>query len=174
MNPRLSQFRMAALCVVIVWMAGCVFPNTRYTSIGNVSARAYIHDNNVPSYYEITIRQPLDSNAPRILLKLPTGKILDRRSYNYVALQQAGLIGNPEQEYQLDKDYSHVLSRWGVSFFFNNGELIRLRLEQSTGTLVGIAREGSKKFFTLPMTQQDLEQVFGHPDDSSTGFRLQK
>jgi len=172
----LRQIRpgLAALSLLAALLAGCLFPNTKYTQIGPVSARAYIHDNNAPSYYEITIREPLDPSAPRILFKLPTGKIIDRRSFTYLALQQAGLIGNPQQEYQLDKDYSHVLSRWGLSFYFNNGELIRLRMEESTGTLVGIGREGSKKFFTLPMTDQELAQVFGHPDDTSTGFRLQK
>ena len=176
MNDPRQQFRAAVFCLALALalVAGCLFPNTRYTTIGNVSARAYIHDKNVPSYYEISIREPLDPNAPRIILKLPNGKILDRRSFTYLALQQAGLLGNPEQEYQPDKDYSHVISRWGLSFFFSNGELIRLRMEQSTGTLVGIAREGSKKFYTLPMTEQELQQVFGHPDDSSTGFRLQK
>jgi hypothetical protein len=170
----LQRPRIAVLCVVAALLAGCLFSNTKYTNIGNVEAQAYIHEDNVPSYYEITIRQPLDPSAPRLLLKLPTGKVIDRRSFNYDALLKAGLLSDPKQDYQPDKDYSHLLSRWGLYFFFSNGELIRFRMMKSTGTLVGIGREGSKQFYTLPMTDKELEALFGHPDDSSTGFRLQK
>jgi hypothetical protein len=152
-------------------MTGCLSPKTRYTDIGNVSARARLQEG-IASYYQIEISRPTDALAPRIWLRLPNGKIIDRTWFTYTALKQAGFVGFDERDNQPGNNYSHELKRYGASFLFDNGTLIMLRLSQTTGDVVGISREHGKQFKSLPLSQEELEQLFGHPDRISDKSRL--
>ncbi|MFO1476519.1 MAG: hypothetical protein U1F98_07700 [Verrucomicrobiota bacterium] len=161
---------MGLSLLAILAAAGCA--NSRTTEIGRVSARAHL-TKDVASYYEIDIRRPTEIGAPRIILRLPSGQVIERKAFNYTALSKAGFIdGGDEHDFQPSKGYMNALSRYGASFFFNNGEMVYMRLFQISGPAVAVAREGTKNFYTLPLTQEQLEQVFGRPDDSSDGLRI--
>jgi hypothetical protein len=171
MKLKLRHHFPLLLCFTVLTLAGCVFRNSRQTEFGPVSARAHL-TKGVASYYEINIRRPNEPSAPRIWIRLPDGKVIDRKSFNYTALSKLGFLDSSAHDFQPDKEYMNALSRYGASFFFNNGELISMHLFVADGNLVGIARAGTNQFRSLPLTQQELEQIFGRPDDTSEGFHL--
>ncbi len=164
---------LTGLCLSALCLTGCASTSIRTTDIGCVSARAHL-DKGVATYYEIEINQPVDASAPPMLLRLPSGFVISRKSFTYVALKKAGFVGMDERDYQPGSQYTHELKRYGASFLFSNGALVTLRLSQTPGEAVGIARDHGKRFYTLPMSQQEIEELFGHPDKVSDGFSLPK
>jgi hypothetical protein len=162
---------VAGLGFTALCLTGCVSPNTREVNIGLVSARAHLREGKA-TYYQIELRKPMDAAAPRILLQLPDGKIIDRTSFSYPALQRAGFISSAGGDYNPANAYSYELSRYGASFFFNEGTLVLIRLSQTTGPTVSIAGERKKLFRTLPFSQEDLEKLFGRPDKTSERYQF--
>lgn len=167
---RRARVVAAAVCLAVLCLAGCK-SNTRLTDIGLVSAKARLKDG-VASYYQVEIGQPLDPHAPRIWLKLPEGKIIDRPWFNFNFLQQAGFVNAPDKEYQPGSPYSQELVRSGVAFCFSYGTLELIRFTETAGTPVGIGLEHGKEFYSLPLSQQQLEKLFGKPDRMSDKFHL--
>ncbi len=161
----------AGVCLAALCVAGCMSPNTRTTEIGKVSAYARLKDG-VASYYQVEIGQPLDPHAPRIWFKLPEGKIIDRPWFVFKYLEQAGFVNLPDKEYQPGSPYSHELTRSGVAFCFSYGTLEMIRLTETAGIPVGIGLEHGKEFYTLPLSQEQLEKLFGKPDRMSDKFHL--
>lgn len=165
-RPVVMAFLMAALC-----LAGCVSNNTRIADIGCVTARAHL-DKGVASYNQIEIANPLDEHAPKVWLRLPDGKIIDRPWFTFGNLQAAGFVNVADKEYQPGSVYDHELTAYGASFLFTGGTIALLRVIETPDKKIGICLEHGKKFFTLPMTQQELEQLFGKPDKISDKWRL--
>jgi hypothetical protein len=163
----------ASLCLIVLGLTGCMSANVRRVQIGRVTAYAHL-TKGVASYHEIEIQEPAAVGAPGVLLQLPNGRVLDRKSFTYDTLKQAGLISPEGQDYQPGNTYSNELSRYGLSFFFLNGRLMLLRLSETTGPgpAVGIAGERSKQFYHLPMTEDELHRLFGRPDRSKDEFRI--
>jgi hypothetical protein len=162
---------LAGVCFLALGLTGCVTSNYRSADIGMVTAHAHLKDGKA-TYYQLDLHRPTDAAAPRILLQLPNGKTLDRSLFTYAALKQAGFMGTDSQDFDPSKPYSHELSRYGVSFFFNHGSLVLIRMTQTTGPSVAIAGERKKIFRTLPFAEEDLEKLFGKPDKVTDTFRL--
>jgi hypothetical protein len=168
----ISCFRSAAslargvlffgLCLSALGLAGCA-SHTRYADIGCVTAHADVKDG-VAAYNEIKITGPTDPNAPRINLKIPNGQIIDRKSLTYLALKKAGFEEVPSDAQQPGASYDYRLSRYGAFFVFFNGRLVEMYLSKTPNTSIEIGRERSKKFYALPLTQAQLEELFGHPE----------
>ena len=140
----------------------------RYTDIGQVSAHAHLHKG-IASYYEIEIQRPTDASAPRFAIQLPDGQIIQRTSFTYEDLKRAG-FRNFHRDYQ--PQYPHELTGHGVSFHFSDDTLTLIRLgdmSQIGGGGVGIGRDDQRHFYLLPLSQEDLESIFGHPDKISDG-----
>jgi hypothetical protein len=143
-------------------LTGCA-SHTRYADIGCVTARGEQKDN-VTTFNEIKITGPTDPIAPRIIFRIPNGQIIDRKSLTYVALKKAGfeeVEGDPSQP---SSNYDYKLSRYGALFVFFNGRLVEMYLSKTPNTGIEIARERTKKFYSLPLTQAQLEELFGHPE----------
>ncbi len=153
---------MIGLCLSALGLAGCA-SHTRYTDIGCVTARAEVKDG-VAAYNEIKITGPTDPNAPRISLRIPNGQVIDRKSLTFVALKKAGFEEVPNDAQQPSASYDYKLSRYGAFFVFFNGRLVEMYLSKTPNTSIEIARERSKKFYALPLTQAQLEELFGHPE----------
>jgi hypothetical protein len=162
---------MAGLCTAALCLTGCVSPNIREADIGSVSARAHLIDGKA-SYYQIEIRHPTDAAAPHILFQLPDGQIIERTSFSYAALKKAGFVELEPRDLDPVKNLSYGLSRYGTSFFYNEGTLVLIRLSQAAGPTVAIAGERKKVFRTLPLSQEDLERLFGKPDKTLEGYHL--
>jgi hypothetical protein len=171
MTSHLQRRLVAGLCFASLCLTGCVSPTIRQSDFGLVSARAHLAEGKA-SYYQIEIRKPTDAAAPRLLFQLPNGRIIDRTSFSYTALKQAGFMALEENDANLVNNYSYGLSRYGASFFFNEGTLVLIRLSQSTGPAIGIAGERRKEFHPLPFSQQDLERLFGKPEKTAEGYHL--
>jgi hypothetical protein len=171
MTSNLRQCLLTCLFLAALGVTGCMTPNIREVNIGQVSALARLREGKA-TYYQIEIRKPMNATAPHILLELPDGKIIDRTSFNYPALKKAGFMSPSEGDFNPGKAYSHELSRYGVSFFFNEGTLMLIRITQTTDVNVGIAGVRKKEFKTLPFTQEDLEKIFGRPDKTAEGYQL--
>jgi hypothetical protein len=171
MKTHLRRRLMAFVWLTALGMTGCMTPNTREVNIGSVTARAHLREG-VASYYQIEIRRPTAALAPSLLLKLPDGRILDRKSFTYPALKQAGFLGPEGGDFNPNNPYSHELSRYGVSFFFNQGTLVLMRISETTGPVASIAGERAKIFRTLPFSQEILEKLFGRPEKTSDKFQL--
>ncbi len=168
MTSRSHHILVAGLCVLTLCLSGCLSPNLRYTDIGQVSARAHLRKG-VASYYEIEIKRPTDASAPQFSIQLPDGQIIQHTSLTYDALKQAG-FRDFHRDYQ--PQYSRELTGYGVSFHFSDDTLLLIRfgdVSRIGGDGAGIGREGVKQFYTLPLTQEDLESIFGHPDEISDG-----
>ena len=153
---------ITGLCLSVFGLAGCA-SHTRYADIGAVTARAEVKDG-VAAYNEIKITGPTDPNAPRISLKLPNGQIIERKSFTYVALKKAGFEEVEGDAQQPSTSYDYKLSRYGAFFVFFNGRLVEMYLSKTVNTGVEIGHERSKKFYALPLTQAQLEELFGHPE----------
>ncbi|MCF7707500.1 MAG: hypothetical protein K9N52_01195 [Verrucomicrobia bacterium] len=157
---------IAVLCVVLI--SGCVRPNIRYIESGSMSARAALQTGAAPLYHEVTITRPADDSAPRFCLRLLDGRIIDQASLTYNGLRQAGLkeVHRDYRRQYYDKrlgthrDVSHEFATRGISCLFVGDTLVELLLRDD----VAISREDEKRFYTLPLSQADLEQVFGPPD----------
>lgn len=168
MTTRSHHILVTGLCLLGLCLSGCLSPNLRYTDIGQVSARAHLRKG-VASYYEIEIKRPTDGSAPRISIQLASGQIIQRTSFTYDSLKQAG-FRDLQRDYQ--KQYSHELGGHGVSFHFCHETLMLVRLgdvSQIGGSRVGIGRDDGKHFYLLPLSQEELESIFGHPDKISDG-----
>jgi hypothetical protein len=166
MTTRSHHILVTGLSLFGLCLSGCLSPNLRYTDIGQVSAHAHLRKG-VASYYEIEIKRPTDASAPRFSIQLPSGQIIQRTSFTYDSLKQAGFL-DFHRDYQ--KQYSHELTGHGVSFHFSDDTLMLVRLgdvSQIGGGGVGIGREDGKHFYLLPLSQEDLESTFGHPDKIS-------
>src|SRR5262245_14967383 len=163
------------LAVSACWMAlglcGCVSPNTRHAQFGRVAANAHL-EKGTPTYNELEIYEPLDVLTPQIWLRLPDGRVLDKKWFSYATLKQAGFTGSDEKDFEPGSIYTHELSRYGVSFFFSYGTLKMIRLSKTQGPAVSFGRENGTLFYTMPLTQEQLEQLFGHPEKVSDKFEL--
>lgn len=155
---------LAALC-----LAGCISANTRYAEIGHVSAIAHL-DKGSASYREIDIDQPMEASAPRLCLRLPNGRIVTRASFSYEALKKAGFEDIEQKDQTLN--YSYALTRYGASFFYFNGDLVSIKLSETKTEPIGVSREGMKQFYTLPLSQDQIERLFGRPEKVSDKYRL--
>jgi hypothetical protein len=171
MKSHLTHGLLAGLFVVALGATGCMTPNTREVEIGMVSARARLVEGKA-TFYELEIHKPMADTAPRILLQLPDGKIIDRTGFSYLALKQAGFLGEEGNDYNPSNVYSHQLSRYGASFFYNQGTLMMIRISQTAGPSVSFAGERKKIFRTLPLTQEELEKLFGRPDKTADSYNL--
>ena len=137
-----------------------------------MSARATLQKGVSPLYHEVKIIRPTDDSAPRFCLRLPDGRIIGRASLTCDGLRQAGLeeIHRDYRGQYYDKrlgktfDVSHEFGGLGVTFVFVDDALVELRLFTSKRGVIGIGREDAKAFYTLPLTQADLEHLFGHPN----------
>jgi len=162
---------LAVLCIVC--LSGCIRPNMRYTETGSMSARATLQKGVSPLYHEVKIIRPADDSAPRFTLRLADGGIIKRASLTCDGLRQAGLeeihrdYRGQYYDERLGKtlDVSHEFVGRGVTFLFVGDTLVELRLRDS----VAISRADLNRFYTLPLTQEDLEHIFGHPDKISDG-----
>src|SRR5262249_50900522 len=127
-------------------------------------------------YNELEIYEPLDALTPQIWLRLPEpdGRILDQKWFTYPTLKQAGFLGSDEKDFAPDSIYTHELSRYGVALFFSYGALQMIRVSKTSSPAASIARESGKLWFTMPLTQEQLEQLFGHPEKQSDQFELLK
>ncbi len=172
MNPHAHRIWLAALCVVAGCLSGCIRPNMRHTVISTLSARATIQKGVLPLYHEVKIARPADASAPRFCLRLPDGQIVERASLTCDGLRQAGFKETHRdyrQQYYDRKlgttsEISHEFRGQGVAFLFVGDTLVETLLFTSEKDAVAIGREGTKQFYTLPLTQTDLEYIFGHPD----------
>jgi hypothetical protein len=159
---------LATLCLVAGCLSGCIRPNMRYTGIGSVAARATLQKGVLPLYHEVTITRPADASALRFCLRLPDGRVIERASLNYDGLRQAGFeeIHRDYRRQYYDKtrgrdfDVSHEIATRGASCLFVGDTLVELSLRDT----VAVSRDDAKQFYTLPLTQADLEHVFGQPD----------
>jgi hypothetical protein len=149
----------------------------RYTENGSMSARATLEKGVSPLYHEVKIIRPADDSAPRFCLRLPDGRIIGRASLTCDGLRQVGFeeihrdyrVGYYDKKLGKTVDVSHEFSGQGVTFVFVGDALVELSLFTSERSAVGIGREDSEAFYTLPLTQADLERLFGHPDRISDG-----
>jgi hypothetical protein len=173
MNSIRNISLVAGIGAIALCLAGCASVKYREAQVGPVTARADLV-NGVASYYDIEVARPAEAQAPKLWLKLPTGQIIDQRWFAYNYLKKAGFVGEDSKDFQPGKSYTHELSRYGASFYFNMGALVSMRLTKTSGTATGIslARENSNEFFSLPLTQEQFEKVFGRPDRMSDGFHL--
>src|SRR5262245_3251036 len=89
------QLMLAGLCLFALSLCGCVSDNNRRAEFSHVAARAKL-DKGVATYHEIEVTEPMDALAPRIWIKLPDGRILDRKWFGYSTLKQAGFAGSDE------------------------------------------------------------------------------
>lgn len=65
---------------------------------------------------------------------------------------------------------SHLFRGRGVTFLFVDNTLVVMSLwATSKDDGIGIGREDVEEFYSLPLTQEDLEHVFGHPDKIMDG-----
>jgi len=100
--------------------------------------------------------------------RLADGRIIERASLTCDGLRQAGLeeIHRDYRAQYYDKrlgktfDVSHEFGGHGFTSLFVGDTLVELRLRGS----VAISRADLNRFYTLPLTQEDLEHIFGHPD----------
>ena len=148
---------LAVLCIVC--LSGCIRPNMRYTETGSMSARATLKKGVLPLYHEVKIRRPTEDSAPRFCLRLPDGRIIRRAAMTCDGLRQAGF----------EEIRPHEFRGHGISFLFVGNTLVELRLLTIKESGIGIGHEDAKTFYTLPLTQTDLESIFGHPDRISDG-----
>ncbi len=162
---------LAGLFLVALGVTGCMTPNTREVEIGLVSARARLVEGKA-SFYEIDIRKPMADTAPRILLQLPDGRTIDRTGFTYLNLKQLGFLGEEGNDYNPGKAYSHQLSRYGASFYFNQGTLLLIRITQTDGPQISFAGERKPIYRSLPLTQEELEKLFGRPDKLDDSYKL--
>jgi hypothetical protein len=161
----------ASICWMALSLCGCMSANTRHAQFGRVSATAHL-TKGVPTYNTLEVYEPLDVLTPQIWLRLPDGRVLDRKWFIYSTLKQAGFTGSDEKDFTPSSIYTHELSRYGVTFFFAYGTLKMIRLSTTTGPAANIARENSQLFYTMPMTQEQLEQLFGRPEKQSDKFEF--
>ena len=171
-----AAFRARRLLVftaslTLLLATGCASHKLRYTDIGCVSATAQLHDG-VAAYNEIEISGPTDPTAPRISLKMPGGQVVERRAFTYVALKKAGFEDVQGDAQEPSATYDYRLSKYGVVFVFFNGTLVSMHMSKTTTTEVAVGRERTKNFYTLPLTQKQLEEVFGKPDKMADKFHL--
>ncbi len=173
----MTAHRTCFVVLCIVCLSGCIRPNMRYTETGSMSACATLQNGVLPLYHEVKIIRPADDSAPRLCLRLPDGRIIGRASLTCDGLRQVG-FEESHRDYRsqyYDKklgktfDVSHELGGHGVTFVFVGDELVELRLFTSERSAIGIGREDTKTFYTFPLTQADLERLFGHPDRISDG-----
>jgi hypothetical protein len=168
MTTHLHRILAGGLCLLGLFLNGCVAPNHRYAEMGPVSARAHLRKG-LPSYYNIEIQRPTDASAPLFSLRLPDGQILRRTSLTYDALKRTG-FSDYKPDYQTQ--YSHELIGHGVSFRFSSDTLMVVQLGDVSrigGGGVGIGRDEGKHFHVLPLTQEEFESVFGRPNKTSDG-----
>ena len=168
MTSRSHHVLVVCLCLLAFCLAGCLAPNLRYADIGQVSARAHLRKG-VASYYQIEIKQPTDASAPQFSIRLPHGKILQRSFFTYDALKQAG-FRDLHRDYK--SQYSHELTGHGVSFCFSDDRLMLIRMSDVSrigGDGAGIGREDGNRFYSLPLSQEDLETLFGRPNKIADG-----
>jgi hypothetical protein len=163
MKPLKRHFTTIGLGLILSCLTGCASLTVREAKLGTVTAHAQV-EKKIPSYFEIEIEKPLDDSAPRLWIKMPNGKIIDRAWFNYANLKLAGFQSFPEKDYQPGARFTQELTRYGASFFFDLGSLKMIRFTQTTGDSVSLAREKGKDFYKLPLTQEQLEQLFGKPD----------
>jgi hypothetical protein len=149
--------------------AGC--KSTRTSEYGYVSATAVLRKG-VPTYEQLEIRQPKGRLAPTVWLKLPDGRVIDRTWFDYYHLHQAGFYSAPDEEYQPANRYSQEFTRYGVSFCFFNGALEVLRISQTQGDQAAFSFDRGTNFFTMPLTQDQLDKLLGKPDKVSDGPKL--
>jgi len=98
--------------------------------------------------------------------------VVDRKSLTYVTLKKAGfeeVHGDPQEP---SSTYNYGLAKYGITCVFFNGTLTTLRLSKTETTGAGIGRERDKQFYPLPLTQQQFEQIFGHPEKASDKAHL--
>ena len=172
MRTPAREIVVTGLCLMALGLAGCMSPNLRHVQFARVAAHANL-TKGVASYYEIEIDKPATTGAPLLVLELPNGQVLDRKSFTYEALKQAGFTSSETEDFQPGKTYSHELSRYGATFYFNYGVLMVLRISTpTTGPGLGFAGERSKQFYHLPLTQEELQRLFGRPDKTKDEFRI--
>ena len=168
---------LMALCVIAGCVSGCIRPNMRYTEIGSVSARATLQKGVTPLYHEVKITRPTDVSAQRFCLRLPDGKIINQASLTYDGLKRAGVEdvkGYWQRKYYdtklgMDLDVSHEVGASGIRCLFVGDTLVEISLFTSSTNAVAVGREDTSQFYILPLTQADLEHIFGHPDKVSDG-----
>jgi hypothetical protein len=160
------------LCWIALGLSACVSPNMRYVGIGCVSARAHLRKNVRPLYHEVEITRPTSTAAPRLRFRLPGGQILEQTALTCDGLRRAGFEEKPDdfpRQYYDPKlgtsfKVSHLFRGHGATFLFIDDTLVVVSFQMCGVEGIGIGREDAKEFYSLPLTQEDLEHVFGHPD----------
>jgi len=149
----------------------------RYTTTGNVFARACLEKDAPPLYDYIKIKLPLNEKSLYFCLKMPDGQIVERTSMTCDGLQKAGFIdiyrgytaGYFDENTKKTLDVSHELESHGATFLFVGDTLMEIRLYSRDVDGVAIGQKDMEKFYTLPLTQEALESIFGKPDKITDG-----
>ena len=152
----------------------------RYTEKGNVIARATLQKGVKTLYHEIKITRPTDASSVLFSLQMPNGKIIERASFTYDGLKQAGipdLHSDWQRQYYDDNlktnlNVSHEVRGRGIYCLFVGDTLVEMSLFTSTNNPVGISGQKAKQFYKLPLTQEDFENIFGRPDKVVVGISL--
>jgi hypothetical protein len=162
MKSRAHYVLLGSLCLVALCLAGCA--NIRYSVFGCISARAELGQASL-LYNVVTIEPPTNKPAPPFCLRFPDGQVVQLSALTSKIVKNAGYTNIV---FDFRTQDSHNLSVYGngASFRFFNEMPVWIYL--TTGA-VGISREDAKRFYTLPMKQDELEQLFGHPDKINNG-----
>jgi hypothetical protein len=104
--------------------------------------------------------------VPPFCLRLANGQIFQLSAVTLDVVKCAGYT-NVYVDYRTNDYHTLSVSGPGAAFRFVNDMPVWIYLTSGT---VGISREDAKRFYTLPLTQDDLERLFGHPDKINTGI----
>jgi hypothetical protein len=163
MKSRAHIILLGSLCLVAFCLVGCA--NVRYSVFGCVSARASLAKGVPVLYSEVTIEPPTNKPAPPFCLRFPNGQVVQISALTFDVVKDAGYT-SVWVDYR-SKDYHDLsVAGPGASFRFINDKPVWIYI---TSGVVGISREDAKRFFALPLTQADLESLFGHPDVINNG-----
>jgi hypothetical protein len=154
----LAAFSSLALC-----LAGCA--NSRYAVFGCVSARASLESGGLALYTTLTIEPTTNKPAPPIYLRFPNGQVMPFATMTLESLNTTDYT-NLIFEYREPGSHSISVDGSGARFDFANEKLARIYL---TSGAVSISREDNTRYFALPMSLDDLEHLFGRPDEINTG-----
>ena len=163
MKSHIHICSLALFCSVALCLVGCA--NSRYAIFGCVSARASLEKGAPVLYSALTIEPPTNKPAPPFCLRFPNGQVVQLSALTSVIVKDYGYTNGFEfREKDLDDLQVHG---HGASFRFLNDKLVSIYL---TSGAVGISREDAKQFYFLPLTLDDLEHLFGHPDAINSGI----
>jgi hypothetical protein len=164
MKLRPQIILLTSLCLAALCLSGCA--NCRYSIFGCVSARASLLEKGPVLYTAITIEPPTNKPAPPFCLRFPSGQVVQLSALTWDVVKGLGYT-NVYVDYR-SKDYHDLsVTGRGAMFRFENDKPVWIYV---TPGEVGISREDSKRFYTLPLTQDKLEELFGHPDKINSGI----